>query len=180
MALVALVIFGVATLVCLVAFVAWRYQRVPADKVLVVYGTGGRAPRLFIGSGGSLVLPIVEGHGWLDLTPLRVPIDGQRLRSSEGDFVDVRGHVVAQISIDPSLTARAAERLLNLQREQIMEFVTDIALGIIREAMIRGDATSADALGLVGAIRPELESALSMLGLEMSSASLAVVPAAGE
>ena len=178
MAIIALVVFGVTTLLGLVAFVAWRYQRVPADKVLVVYGTGGRASRLFIGSGGSLVLPIVEGHGWLDLTPLRVPIDGQRLRSSEGDFVDVRGHVVAQISIDPTTTARAAERLLNLERQQIADLVTDIAFGIIRETLIDRPATSSDTLDLGGHIRPELEHALANLGLDAASVSLEVVPAA--
>lgn len=67
MAIIVLVIFGVSTLLGMVAFVAWRYQRVPTDRVLVVYGrlADGSGAQLFH-AGGALVLPIVQGHAWLD------------------------------------------------------------------------------------------------------------------
>ncbi|MEM7288507.1 MAG: SPFH domain-containing protein [Actinomycetota bacterium] len=176
MAVIALVLFMVATVFGVVAFVAWRYERVPADKVLVVYGTSGREPRLIVGGGGTLVLPVVEGRAWLDLAPLRVPIAGNRVRCADGEFVDVRGHIVTQISIDPSLTPRAAERLLNLDRDKIAQLVVEIGVGKIRETFAAVAVASEPGLDVVGVVGPELDNALATLGLEISSLSVEVVP----
>ena len=180
MAVIALAVFGVVTLLGIGLFIAWGYKRVPADKVLVVYGwTGGEGSAVLAHPGGGyLVRPIIQGHAWLNLTPLRVPLDGHELRCADGAFVGARGHVVTQISIEPSLTQRAAERLLNRGHDEIGQLVLEICVAQLRETTMGLSAADAVEPDLGKRVRAELEDALGLIGLEITSLSLSVVPVA--
>ena len=168
MAVIALAVFGVAVIFGLVAFVAWRYQRVPADKVLVVYGRidGETSAKLFHG-GGALVLPIVQGHAWLDMTPFAIDAAPRGVETADGQEVTVSLSATVAISRTPGVTENAAERLLHQSADAVSALATDLATAAVHQA-VNGLPTAAAlrTAGLRDALDSVLADHLRQVGLE--------------
>ncbi len=106
-----------------------RYKRCPPDKILVIYGkTGGGRSSKCIHGGVSFIMPLVQSHGWLDLTPFPVELD-LRLRDPSSDQ-DVRVKVPSTwtigISTQTGIMENAAERLLGQNLEQVRQLAKDL------------------------------------------------------
>jgi len=126
---VAVMIFG------LVLVVATRYRRCPSDRVLVKYGwLGGNKGRSSecIHGGATFVFPIIQGYGWLDLTPLTIEIDLVDALSVENIRVNTPSTFTVGISTEPGIMENAAERLLGLPLKEIRELARDIIFGQMR------------------------------------------------
>ena len=126
---IAVMLFG------LVLVVATRYRRCPSDRVLVKYGwLGGNKGRSSecIHGGATFVFPIIQGYGWLDLTPLTIEIDLVDALSKENIRVDTPSTFTVGVSTEPGVMENAAERLLGLPLQEIRELARDIIFGQMR------------------------------------------------
>jgi len=125
----AVIIFG------LVLVVATRYRRCPSDRVLVKYGwlgkNKGRSSECIHG-GATFVFPVLQGYGWLDLTPVTIEIDLVDALSQENIRVNTPSTFTVGISTEPGVMENAAERLLGLPMREIQELARDMIFGQMR------------------------------------------------
>ena len=176
MAVIALVIFGVAVIFGLIMFVASRYQRCPSDRILVVYGrTGGtgESAKLYQG-GGALVLPIVQGYAWLDLTPIPIDIQLQGALSQQNIRVNTPATFTVAVSKEPGVMENAAERLLHKEIAEIEALARDIIFGQMRVviATMPIEEINADRERLIHNITGALEVELRKVGLELINVNI--------
>jgi len=175
-AILAAVIFIVAALFGLLMFVASRYQKCPSDRILVVYGrTGGdgQSAKLYQG-GGALVLPIVQGYAWLDLTPMPIDIQLQGALSQQNIRVNTPATFTVAISKEQGVMENAAERLLHKERPEIEELARDIIFGQMRVviATMPIEEINADREKLISNITESLEVELRKVGLELINVNI--------
>ncbi|MEM6853350.1 MAG: SPFH domain-containing protein [Planctomycetota bacterium] len=133
----------VVIFVCLVffqlIFVARRIIRVPPNRLLVIYGMmdhQGRAHKV-VKSGAAFVWPLVQDYAWLSTEPITVDFpNGDRL--------------VVQVGSDEPTVNHAAEQLLGLRSEEILQLVRDHLL------QAAPDANLDDSLAKIGLVRSDL------------------------
>ena len=128
--LVAIVI-GVFVGFAVLMFLASRYRRCPSNRVLVIWGTKGKATRCFHG-GGQFVWPIIQDYAYMSLEPLVIEIPLTGALSLNNIRVDVPSTFTVGIATDDVQMNNAAERLLGLPPQAIREQAQDIILGQLR------------------------------------------------
>ena len=175
-AILAAVIFIVAALFALIMFVASRYQKCPSDRILVVFGkTGGdgQSAKLYQG-GGALVLPIVQGYAWLDLTPIPIDIELQGALSQQNIRVNTPATFTVAISKEPGVMENAAERLLHLDQASIEAQAKDVIFGQMRVviATMPIEEINADRDKLIENISEALAVELRKFGLELLNVNI--------
>ncbi|UCD77598.1 MAG: flotillin family protein [Desulfobacterales bacterium] len=123
--------------VCLVfmtlVFLASRYKRCPSDQILVIYGKvgAGRSADCIHG-GGALVWPLIQDYAYMELTPMTINIPLQNALSMQNIRINVPSTFTVGISTEPGIMNNAAERLLNLPKEEIEEMAKEIIFGQLR------------------------------------------------
>lgn len=123
----ALIILGI------LIFVANRYKRSPSNKILVVFGNvGGEKTAKCIHGGGTFILPLIQGYSYLSLEPMTTEIDLKGALSKGNIRVNVPATFTFGIATEPSIVQNAAERLLDLGRDEIITQASDIILGQLR------------------------------------------------
>lgn len=126
---------GAAVLIFFVvsAYVATRYRRCPSNRILVVFGRvgSGRASKCLHG-GGTFVWPVIQDYSYMSLEPLVIDIPLEGALSLNNIRVNVPSTFTVAIATDPVLMNAAAERLPQLQSQQIRELAQDIILGQLR------------------------------------------------
>jgi flotillin len=185
---VLIIIVGYVSVILLtIAIYASRYQRVPPDKVMIIFGRARQVsysymengmPRTatkqfgyrIVRGGGVFVWPIVERVGWMSLEThtleLKVPnieiMDGQMLTADLMAQVKIRG--------DDASLRTAAEQLLEKQPAEINEMAKKIieartrtTLSSMTLAGINADRKATE-LKLAEAISEEYQ----RLGLQLS------------
>lgn len=112
-------------------FVATRYRKCPADKILVVFGMvgGGKSCRVQHG-GGSFVMPLIQDYAFLSLDPIELAVD-INASSSDGQPVLLTMDAIVAVSTAKPLMMNAVERLLHLSSDQIRLFADDLVRGAI-------------------------------------------------
>lgn len=129
--------FVILFLVSLAFWVVSRYKRCPSDQILVVYGKVGgkggetRSARCYHG-GAAFILPVFQGHQFLDLTPTPIEINLQGALSQQNIRINTPSTFTVGISTEPGVMENAAERLLGLPMEQIRALARDIIFGQMR------------------------------------------------
>jgi flotillin len=118
---------------------ATRYKRCPSDHILVVYGKVGKAAgkeearvAKCIHGGGTFVIPLIQDYAFLPLRPITIDINLTKALSKENIRVNAPSTFTIGISTEPTIMSNAAERLLNLQAEDIKTLAEDIILGQFR------------------------------------------------
>lgn len=168
------VVFIVAALFGIVMFVASRYQKCPSDRILVVFGrTSGQSAKLYQG-GGALVLPIVQGYAWLDLTPIPIDIQLQGALSQQNIRVNTPATFTVAVSKVPGVMENAAERLLHLDQAAIEAQARDVIFGQMRVviATMPIEEINADRDKLIANISEALEVELRKFGLELLNVNI--------
>jgi flotillin len=113
-----------------------HYKRCPADKVLVISGRVGKgSPAKLISGGAAFVIPFLQEHAWLDLTPLSLDIDLKDALSLENIRVAVPTTVTIAVSRIPDQQMNAATRLLDLTDGQIIALAQDVIFGQMRQVI---------------------------------------------
>ncbi|MDR0624870.1 MAG: palindromic element RPE1 domain-containing protein, partial [Holosporales bacterium] len=130
---VALVVIPVLVVVSVLVFVANRYKRCPSNRILVIFGNvGGERTAKCIHGGGTFVWPLVQDYAFLSLEPMTTEIDLKGALSKKNIRVNVPSTFTFGVSTDEVLMQNAAERLLDLQRNDIITQANDIILGQLR------------------------------------------------
>ncbi|MGK7397688.1 MAG: flotillin family protein [Candidatus Cyclobacteriaceae bacterium M3_2C_046] len=115
-----------------------RYKRCPSDKILVVYGKVGKSElgdgrsAKCIHGGAAFVWPVIQDYEYLELTPASIEVNLTNALSKQNIRVDVPSRFTIGISTEPGVMNNAAERLLGLSQQQILDLAKDIIFGQLR------------------------------------------------
>jgi len=143
-AMMAIVIIGiVAVYMLIIAIYASRYQRVPPDKAMIIYGRAREESYSFmengrmrtgqrrvgyriVRGGGSFVWPIVERVGWMSLETHTIDLKVPGIKARDGPVLAVE--LMAQVKIrgDDASLRTAAEQLLEKQDAEIVDMARKI------------------------------------------------------
>ena len=166
----------VAIVLLTVLSIAGRYKRCPSDRVLVIYGRvgeEGQSARCLHG-GGALVWPILQGHSFLDLTPLSIDIRLEGALSQQNIRVNTPATFTVGISTEPGVMQNAAERLLGLELLAIETLARDIIFGQMRVviATMPIEEINTDREKLIANITDSLEAELAKVGLRLINVNI--------
>ncbi|HET7234263.1 MAG TPA: SPFH domain-containing protein [Longimicrobium sp.] len=156
-------------------FVAARYKRCPANKVLVISGsfTGDNAAKCISG-GGAFVLPVVQEYDYLSLEPIQIDIPLKDALSFENIRVSVPSVFTVAIGTDDVVRQNAAIRLLKLDQPQIKRQAQDIIFGQLRQviASMRIEEINKDRETFLHNILTSLEPELRKIGLVLLNVNI--------
>lgn len=164
--LLAIIITLVIVIVLIILFIIiWssRYKRCPSDKVLVIYGKVGNGKdgkaisAKCIHGGAAFIMPVTQGYAFLDLNVMRFEAN---IKYNESK---IAGNFTVGISTEPGILQRAAERLLNVSKDETMNIARDIITGRIRILM----QDSAGGEEFMQKISADIEKQLNMIGLSL-------------
>ncbi|MCP4219371.1 MAG: flotillin family protein [bacterium] len=158
-----------------VLYLASRYRRCPSDKILVIYGKvkKGHSSRTMHG-GGALVWPLVQDYQYLGLTPMTISIDLRNALSLQNIRINVPSTFTVGISIESSIMNNAAERLLGLRSQVIIEMAREIIFGQLRltVASLTIEQINQDRESFLDAIRKNVEPELNKIGLYLINVNI--------
>ncbi len=166
-----IIVVGAILFVAIVAFLANRYRKCPADKILVIYGSGSGSKRSAncIHGGGAFVWPVIQDYAYMSLTPIGIDANLTNALSRQNIRVDVPCRFTVGISTDPDYMTAAAERLLGQNAQQIQEMARDILFGQLRLviATMSIEELNSDRDKFLEAITANVEVELKKIGLKL-------------
>ena len=125
------IIIGVVVFL-LILFLAFAYLKAPPDTAYIIAGLGKRK-RILIGRAGIRV-PFFERVDKLSLGVMQVDVKtSEAVPTNEFINVTVDGVANIKVSSDPDLLKRAAEALLGKTRQEMINLVTQVLEGNMRE-----------------------------------------------
>ena len=166
-----LIVVGAILVVAIVAFLANRYRKCPADKILVIYGSGNGSKKSAncVHGGGAFVWPVIQDYAYMSLTPIGIDANLTNALSRQNIRVDVPCRFTVGISTDPEYMTAAAERLLGQSANQIQEMARDILFGQLRLviATMSIEELNSDRDKFLEAITSNVEVELKKIGLKL-------------
>lgn len=126
--LAVLILFLFLTFIALIR----RYKRCPSDKILVIFGKTGEGSARCIHGGAAFVWPLFQDYSYLDLTPISIEIPLQGALSRENIRISAPSTFTVGISTEPIVMKNAAERLLELNLQDVRKVAEDIIFGQFR------------------------------------------------
>ncbi len=124
------IIIGAVVLLT-VLFLALAYLKAPPDTAYIISGLGKK--RILIGKAGIRV-PFFERVDKLSLSVMQVDVKtSEAVPTNEFINVTVDGVANIKVSSDPELLKRAAEALLGKTRQEMVNLVTQVLEGNMRE-----------------------------------------------
>jgi len=172
-----LLLIGAVVLVVLFVgvLIVRQYKRCPSNRVLVVYGkvTGDKASKCIHG-GGTFVVPLVQDYAYLSLEPMVIEIPLSGALSQNNIRVNVPSTFTVAISTEAVLMNNAAERLLTLTDDKIVELAQDIILGQLRLviATLSIEEINKDREKFMRLINENVEQEINKLGLELINVNI--------
>lgn len=165
----------VILLMSTLTFLASRYKRCPSDMILVVYGKvgEGQSSRCIHG-GGAFIWPLIQDCKFLSLTPLTIGIPLTNALSLQNIRIDVPSTFTVGISTDKAIMNNAAERLLNLRRNEVEEMAREIIFGQLRltVASLTIEQINQDRESFLESIRKNVEPELNKIGLYLINVNI--------
>ena len=166
-----LIVVGAILVVAIVTFLANRYRKCPADKILVIYGSGSGSKKSAncVHGGGAFVWPVIQDYAYMSLTPIGIDANLTNALSRQNIRVDVPCRFTVGISTDPEYMNAAAERLLAQTAQQIQEMARDILFGQLRLviATMSIEELNSDRDKFLEAITANVEVELKKIGLKL-------------
>ena len=166
-----IIIAAAVLVVAVIAFLANRYRKCPADKILVIYGSGSgdKKSAKCVHGGGAFVWPVFQDYAYMSLTPIGIDANLTNALSRQNIRVDVPCRFTVGISTDPEYMAAAAERLLGQSANQIQEMARDILFGQLRLviATMSIEELNSDRDKFLEAITANVEVELKKIGLKL-------------
>ena len=164
-----------AIVLFLALFFVSRYRRCPPDRLMVVYGKiEGNQSSMVLHGGGVIVWPVIQDCQFLSLEPMDFTLREDPVINQENVPLRLDVHLVCAISTEPARSHNAAERLLGLSPEKIIEQAREIAMGQLRQAAA---ASTTHQMVQEGAafeqkVQTAVQENLAMLGLDVVSLSI--------
>ena len=166
-----LIVACAVLVLAVVIFLANRYRKCPADKILVIYGSGSGAKKRAncVHGGGAFVWPVIQDYAYMSLTPIGIDANLTNALSRQNIRVDVPCRFTVGISTDPEYMSAAAERLLGQNATQIQEMARDILFGQLRLviATMSIEELNSDRDKFLEAITANVEVELKKIGLKL-------------
>jgi len=156
-------------------FVQAQYKRCPSNKILVVYGkVGGNKTAKCIHGGGTFVIPMIQDSKFLPLDPVAMDVNLKDALSAENIRVNVPSTFTIGISTKPEVMANAAERLLSLSGQQIVDQASDIIFGQLRQviASMTIQEINTDRDKFQSSIRLNVGEELQKIGLDLINVNI--------
>ncbi len=156
-------------------FIANQYKRCPSNKIIVVYGkTGGNSTAKCVHGGGTFIIPLVQDYGVLSLEPMTTDIDLKGALSKGNIRVGVPSTFTFGISTRNNIMINAAERLLGLSKQDIINKARDIILGQLRLAIatLTIEEINQDREKFLGQINANVNPELNKIGLEIINVNI--------
>ena len=169
--IVAFIVLVVTTIL----FLASRYKRCPSDKILVIFGKVGEGLSAnCIHGGGALVWPLIQDYSYLDLTPMTINIPLQNALSLQNIRINVPSTFTVGISTETGIMNSAAERLLNLSKNDIEEMAKEIIFGQLRltVASLTIEQINQDRESFLESIRKNVSPELNKIGLYLINVNI--------
>jgi flotillin len=166
------ILFVLSAIIILLA--KW-YRRCASNKVLVVYGRVGRNKTVqCYHGGGSIVLPLIQGCAFLDLTPRTIHIPLKGALSQQNIRVNVPSTFTVAVGIMPEIMHNAAVRLLDLDQRGIESMATEIIIGQLRltVASLRIEEINQDRERFLDSIKKNIEPELHKIGLTLLNVNI--------
>jgi len=133
----------------------------------------GQSARCIHG-GGALILPLIQDYQYLKLTPLTINIPLQNALSQQNIRINVPSTFTVGISTDEAIMMSAAERLLGLGSEEIVEMAREIIFGQLRltVASLTIEQINQDRESFLASIRKNVEPELNKIGLYLINVNI--------
>ena len=168
-----IVLVGLSVLLVLLK----RYQVVPSDKIIVIFGMiggGDRRSAKCLHGGVVFVWPLIQSCRFLSLTPMTIEIPLRGALSRQNIRVNVPSRFTIGVSTDPEGMQNAAVRLLDLRPQEIQDNATDIILGQLRATIATMDIEeiNADREKFERKIMENVESELRKIGLQLINVNI--------
>ncbi len=166
---------GVIILIGIVSWVASRYRRCPANKVLVIYGkVGGTRAAKCIHGGASFVWPVIQDYAYMSLEPITIDINLVGALSFKNIRVNVPSTFTVGISTEAAIMNNAAERVLGLTDSQIGTQAQDIIIGQLRlvVAMMTIEEINQDREKFLKQVNENVDKELNKIGLEVINVNI--------
>ena len=174
-AIAGIIVAIVLILTSIILMFLTRYKKCPSDKIMVIYGKIGKnsdgtsRSAKCIHGGAAFVIPVIQAHAFLDLTPISISVDLKNALSKQNIRVDVPSRFTVGISTESGVMQNAAERLLGLSLSEIQELAKDIILGQLRLviATMEIEEINNDRDKFLEAVSRNVESELKKIGLRL-------------
>lgn len=158
-------------------FMIWasRYKRCPSDMILVKFGNVGEGQSAqCIHGGAAFIWPLIQDCAYMSLTPMTIPIPLQNALSLQNIRINVPSTFTIGISTDPSIMNNAAERLLNLRRQEVEDMAREIIFGQLRltVASLTIEQINQDRESFLLSIRKNVEPELNKIGLYLINVNI--------
>lgn len=144
-----------------IVFLFSCFKKCPSNKLLVIYGKlHGDAAFRCIHRGSIFVWPIIQKYQWLDLSPIT-------FNTNPGVIPHLT--ITIAISNEPETRKNAAERLLNLDKDEIKSLSSNIIEGQIKmQNLTKDDAYIPEKpLPFIEILSSSIKAKLSGLGLSL-------------
>lgn len=173
--LIGLIVVPILIIVAILMFVAHQYKRCPSNKILVVYGNvGGERTAKCIHGGGTFIIPLLQDFSYLLLEPMTTEIDLKGALSKKNIRVNVPATFTFGVATEPTVMLNAAERLLGLDRRDIINQANDIILGQLRLvlATLSIEEINQDREKFLEQINVNVNTELNKIGLEVINVNI--------
>jgi flotillin len=153
-----------------ILFIVSRYKRCPSNKIIVVYGkVSGNKTAKCVHGGGVLVLPLIQDYSVLSLEPMTIDIDLRGALSKKNIRVAVPSTFTIGISTDEKIMYNAAERILGIEKDMLINQASDIILGQLRLviATLSIEEINQDREKFLDLINSNVNIELNKIGLEV-------------
>lgn len=151
-----------------------RYQRCPANRILVIFGKTGKGAAKCIHGGAAFVWPLFQDFAWLELEPFVVPIDLNNALSQENIRVTVPTTVTVAVSTEEGIMQNAAIRLLGQGVEEVKAQAQSVILGQMRQVMatMRIEEINRDRQAFMTKVNESLSVELEKIGLSVINVNI--------
>ncbi len=174
--LISVIFAAVLVLFLFLTFIAMmqRYKRCPSDKILVIFGKTGEGSARCIHGGAAFVWPLFQDYAYLDLTPTSIEIPLQGALSRENIRIAAPSTFTVGISTEPIVMKNAAERLLELNLQDVRKVAEDIIFGQFRAtiATMNIEEINKDREKFQSSVMESVEVELAKVGLRVINVNI--------
>jgi len=134
-----LVLLFLVAVILIVKVLVSRYQKIPPNKVAIVYGRGTSvtgAGQLqgckVVSGGGVLVWPVFQEIAFMDTSIFNMPIHETNIPNKDNVKITVGGFAACKISTAPEDLQSAAMSFLGQDQLQIQKTISSLMIGHVR------------------------------------------------
>jgi flotillin len=143
----ALMIMFFFAFIFMIKALASRYQKIPPNKVAIIYGKGAKATAgqgqisgcKVVSGGGVLVWPVIQEIAFMDTAVFKMTIQETGIPNKDNVPISIKGVAVCKISTKPEDLQSAAASFLNKTQLEIEDTISSTLIGHVRSIIAKLD-----------------------------------------